>query len=459
MKHLKQIIYVFILSSFLAHSIQAQWVEIFNGENLEGWEQVTGNAKYEVIDKEIVGTAILNSPNSFLKTTSNYSDFILEMEFFMNTDLNSGVQIRSQSIPSYRNGAVHGYQIELDPSPRAFTGGIYDEQRRAWMYPLSLNEPSRAAFKMNEWNHLHIEAIGDQIDTWVNGVHCASLADDLTAEGFIALQVHSISKESGLEGAQVKWRNIRIVTNNLPSHQMEKKEDIYQVSFLINKLSDWEKANGYELLWDGKTSKGWRGARLDGFPEKGWTMKDGVLTVEGKGGAESAGPGDIVTIKKYGDFDLEVEFKISKGANSGIKYFVDPALNKGAGSAIGCEFQILDDKVHPDAKMGVNGNRTLASLYDLIQADNLDTPGRGKQFKGVGTWNKARIVTKDGKTAHWLNGEKTVEYDRFSQIFKALVAYSKYAKWENFGQWPKGSILLQDHGDTVHFRSIKIREL
>ena len=128
------------------------------------------------------------------------------------------------------------------------------------------------------------------------------------------------------------------------------------------------------------------------------------------------------------------------------------------GSAIGCEFQILDDKKHPDAKAGTMGNRTVGSLYDLITAKNLSVHGRAKQFRGVGQWNKARVVSKNGKVEHWLNNEKVVEYDRFSQMFEALVNYSKYQKWENFGRWPEGTILLQDHGDTVSYRSIKIRE-
>ena len=170
---------------------------------------------------------------------------------------------------------------------------------------------------------------------------------------------------------------------------------------------------------------------MDEFPESGWQMKDGELTVLATDGGESTGPGDIVTTSNYSNFELELEFKITEGANSGIKYFVDPSLNKGQGSAIGCEFQILDDQRHPDAKMGVNGNRTVGSLYDLITAENLSVPGRGKQFKGIGKWNKARIVSRDGKVEHWLNNEKIIEYDRNSQIFKALVAYSKYKDWPN----------------------------
>lgn len=456
----KQTTLVFcLLLSMVFVSAQEGWQPLFNGEDFSNWKKLNGTANYEIEGDAIVGVAKLNTPNTFLATKQTYGDFILEVEVWGDNRLNTGIQIRSESYEAYNNGRVHGYQVEIDPSARAYTGGIYDEARRGWLYPLALNDKGRKAYRTGEWNTLHIEAIGKHIRTWVNGVMCANLVDDMTAEGFIALQVHSIGDPDQV-GTTVKWKGLKIKTTDLDNARWAPDPEVKEVSYLVNQLTDSEKRKGFRLLWDGETSKGWRGAKLDGFPESGWTMEDGVLAVLATDGGESTGPGDIITEDQFGEFELELEFKITKGANSGIKYFVDPNMNKGTGSAIGCEFQILDNEHHPDAKMGVLGNRTLGSLYDLIAAKNISNPWRGvgSMFRGIGNWNKARIIVKGGKVEHWLNNEKAVEYDRFSQMFEALVNYSKYQQWEQFGRWPAGHILLQDHGDTVHFRSIKIRE-
>lgn len=218
-----------------------------------------------------------------------------------------------------------------------------------------------------------------------------------------------------------------------------------------NQLTEQEQREGWTLLWDGKTTQGWRGAKLDGFPTKGWVIEDGVLKVMPSDGGESTNGGDIVTEKVYGDFILKVDFKITEGANSGIKYFVDPGMNKGEGSAIGCEFQILDDLRHPDAKLGVKGNRKLGSLYDLIPAPDQ------KPFN-IATFNTATIVVRGKHVEHWLNGQLMVAYERDTQEWNALVAYSKYKNWPDFGN-RNGHILLQDHGNEVWFKNIKIKEL
>lgn len=435
--------------------------------SLAGWVQHGGAAKYEVQGDEIVGTCVLNTSNSFLCTEKRYGDFILEYDFKVDPRLNSGVQIRSEcfeqkalvvwqgkqiEIPAKR---VHGYQIEIDPEPqrnRWWSGGIYDEARRDWLYPGSLGgdpkaftDAGRQLFKQNDWNHVRVEAIGDSIKTWFNGKPCAAIKDSMTLKGFIALQVHTIGNDKAKDGAQVRWRNLKIT-------DLGPKD---------NTLSKPERQAGWALLWDGKTTSGWRGAKLDGFPEKGWEVKDGELTVLASNGGESAGGGDIVTTKRYSQFELVADFKITEGANSGIKYFcqpnLDPITGAGAkaatGSAIGLEFQILDDERHPDAKLGRDGDRTEGSLYDLISA------AAGKHVSLIGDWNTARIVVNGTRVEHWLNGFKVLEYERGSAAFRDLVTQSKYKSIPGFGEWQDGHILLQDHGNRVSFKNIKIRVL
>jgi len=451
------IIAMFMFLGSFTSAEDLNWQALFNGKDLNNWRPLGGSATFTIEGDSIVGTSTIGTANSFLATQKQYGDFILTFDVKADAGLNSGVQIRSLSKARYRDGQVHGYQVEIDTSVRAFSGGIYDEARRGWLYPLSRNTDAQSAFSNGEWNHYRVEVIGEKISTWVNGKQCARLIDTETARGFIALQVHSIN-DPALAGRVIQWRNIRILTSGLDDQVTQDDPAVEQISFLNNRLSAWEKRKGWRLLWDGKSKNNWRSARGESFPKKGWQIKNGELSVIPSGGKESAGGGDIVTLQQFRDFELQLDFKLAKGANSGIKYFVDPDLNRGPGSAIGLEFQLLDDAAHPDAKMGVAGNRTVGSLYDLIAAENLSVPGRKKQFKGIGKWNHARIIVKNGKVEHWLNHEKVVEYDRTAQIFKSLVAYSKYKDWPGFGQWPAGHILIQDHGDTAHFKNIKVRE-
>lgn len=180
--------------------------DLFNGKNMDGWVQKNGTARFRVEDGMIIGSTVMGSPNSFLCTEKEYGDFILELEVWVDPELNSGIQIRSHSLEEFKNGLVHGYQVEIDPSDRAWSGGIYDEGRRGWLDDLEGDEPARKAFNPGGWNHYRIEAIGPKIRTWVNGIATADLVDTVDASGFIGLQVHSHAKE----GLEVKWRNLKI---------------------------------------------------------------------------------------------------------------------------------------------------------------------------------------------------------------------------------------------------------
>lgn len=212
---MKRIFYVFVVTIFVLASVtvfagnrlNAEWENLFNGENLDGWEILNGKHDFKIVDGMIVGTTVVGQPNGFLCTKNTYSNFVLELEFLVDEAMNSGIMIRGLSKKDYMNGRVHGYQVEIDPSERAWSGGVYNEARRGWIYDLRNNEAGRTAFKQGEWNTLHIEAIGYSIRTWLNGTPCANLIDGMTSDGFIGLQVHS--NKTG--GAQVRWKNIRIL--------------------------------------------------------------------------------------------------------------------------------------------------------------------------------------------------------------------------------------------------------
>lgn len=441
-------LFAFALSS----SAQSGWTNLSNGKTLKGWKVLGGKATYTIADGVITGTTVANTGNTFLVTEKEYGDFILELEIMIeDTANNSGVQVRSHfdAAGNEGKGKVYGRQVEIDPSARKWAGGIYDEARRGWLYPLSYNEPAQHAFKQDAFNALKIECIGNEMKTWLNGQPVAYLVDTIDRKGFIGLQVHSIG-DNQIEGKKVYFKNIRIKTGKLEPTPFDK--NVFVVNLQPNSLTAFEKESGYRLLFNGKNGDGWRSAKGNAFPSGGWKISNGLLTVLPSEGKESANGGDIVTDEKFSAFDLSFFFRLTPGANSGVKYFVT-LKEITNGSAIGLEYQILDDAVHPDAALGRDGNRTLASLYDLIRADK-----KQNFLRPIGEWNFGRIVVHpDNKVEHFLNGIKVLEYQRGSEAFRKLVAISKYKDWPNFGEAKEGHILLQDHGNEVSFKNIRIK--
>ena len=222
---------IFLVALSITTFAKDKATDLFDGKTLKGWVQRGGQAKYSVEDGCIVGRTVVDTGNSFLCTEKDYGNFILEVEFKLDPKLNSGVQFRSHCFDQETEakndkgevlkdakekpikvaaGRVHGYQVEIDPSARAWSGGIYDEGRRGWLNDLKNNEKAQKAFKQGEWNKYRVEARGDSIKTWINDVPAADLHDSATAKGFIALQVHAIGKDKTKEGLEVRFRNVRL---------------------------------------------------------------------------------------------------------------------------------------------------------------------------------------------------------------------------------------------------------
>lgn len=216
-------------------------------------------------------------------------------------------------------------------------------------------------------------------------------------------------------------------------------------------LTNFERKSGWALLFDGKTTDGWRGAYSNRFPDLGWVIRDGELRGELSSGGESGDAGDIVTLKKYQDFELIFDWKLGKGGNSGVKYFVEERQPKPAGSQPGYEYQLIDDAGYLYMDKKLPQDLKTASVYDVAAAQKPDAE--------IGVWHSSKIVVQGNHIEHWLDGAKVLDIDRQSEIFINGVADSKFKSYPGFSDITQGHILLQDHGHSVAFKNIKIKEL
>jgi hypothetical protein len=359
----------------------------------------------------------------FLSTVKEYSDFIFEVEVKMpEGKCNSGFLFRSHK----SKNRMFGYQAEVDPSGRNWSGGLYDEGRRAWFISPNRDhakskeakEQSIAAFveragdcfKRHDWNKYRIECRGGHIKISVNGVTTTDIHDQKDAKGYIALQHH------GEKGQIYRFRNIRIMELTADDTAVRSSSTEWTSLFASGDFSQWTSIKGQAV-------------------GEGWSIKNGIVHRSGRR------PGDIITKQQYKDFELCFNWKISEGGNSGIKY-----RTKGR---LGLEYQVLDDAKHKDSKIPTH---RAGSLYELAAAPD------SKPIHPVGDWNQSRILANGNTIQHWLNGEKIVDIEVGSDDWNQRFQKSKYSKNQGFGSWT-GPILLQDHNDEVWFKNVQICEL
>lgn len=360
------------LAPFAHAADDEKFTDLFDGKTLAGWTQRGGKAIYKVEDGVIVGSSVPNTPNSFLCTEKAYGDFILEYEFKCDDALNSGVQIRSNSLPEFKKGQVHGYQVEIDPnSPnRMWAGGIYDEGRRGWLYPglrggdaKQFTEQGKKLYKFGDWNKVRVEARGDRIRTWLNGEPRADMIDALTLEGFIGLQVHGVGGKT--DTLTNRWRNIRIID--------------------LGKRS-------WTPIWNGKDFTGWS-------PTKGgqWKIEtiDGQPTIVGTSAASDPNHGIMLTDRKYGDFTIRLKYRIMKG-NSGLYFRVDkvndPVNVHG--------FQAEMDENNDSGGLYETGGRAW-----VVQPKAEDV----KKYFKPHEWNEMIVSAQGGRITVFVNGTMTAQ--------------------------------------------------
>lgn len=455
MKKLTFLLFILIFPVFcMAQNSSGEWESLFNGKDLSGWKDLNGDHVWEAKDGMIVGTMVIGQPNGFLCTEKEFQDFIFECEVSIDTLMNnSGIEFRNVATPDYQDkrnpfpeGRVHGYQMEVDPKPQKWSGSIYEEGgTRGWIYVTAeVNKEAQKSFKNNQWNKYRIEANGNSMRTWINGIPTSHLVDNKFPKGFLGLQMHANQPNDPPGVYQIRFRDLRVQTKDL---KFSPPDNITVINLIPNDLSAQEKSNGFSFLWDGKTTTGWKGVYSKKFPEKGWEIKDGELRIA-PGVAKNA---HIVTKKKYDAFELKFDFKITEGANSGVKFFVDDADEKKRPATSALEYQVVDDA----RIQATDATRTMGSLADIKPS----AKPRGVA-KRTGEWNQGIIKVNPSRLVeYWLNGYKILECQLGSDEFRDLVAKSKYKDLPGFGTEKNGRILLENNGSQVCYRSLKIKEL
>ncbi|MEX2243298.1 MAG: DUF1080 domain-containing protein [Fimbriimonadaceae bacterium] len=385
------------------------WADLFDGKTLDAFVKKGGSAEYRVEGGEIVGTTVANTPNTFLCTKKDYGDFELTFEVKVHNELNSGVQIRSHSVQGYQKGTVFGYQVEIDPTTRAYSGGIYDEARRGWLDDLSDNPAGQKAFKGGEWNAYRVLADGDHIQVWVNGVKTADVRDDMDRFGFIGLQVHGVGDRA--DKMEVRWRNLRIRDMGVPGAKAPDRATVLLGS-------------------DGDLSK-WKKSGSQGDPI-GWAWKDGYMEIVPR-------TGSIQTRQGYESCTLHVEFAVDENNQEG-----QANGNSGVYLQGSYEVQILNSFGQ------VPADNIAGGIYRVKAPDiNMAYPAYEWQTYDIEfvppKWEAGKKVANARLTV-WHNGVL---------VQRNVEVPGNTGSGEPETEEPDG-IYLQDHGNLIKFRNIWI---
>ncbi len=418
--------------SFIVCILFSPWshgevIFLSNGPDLDSW--VADRDHWSSTDEVLIGMSTDEvAISTFLVTEETFLDFRFTASVkVVSGDTHSGLAFRGKIVPDHGDPYTYAGPLVM------FHGnwGFYDLFGRKDLQ-VDCSEALKVATP-GEWTDVEVLALSNRVRLAVNGVKVAEWVEsetDRLMEGPIGLQLASSSTPQ-----EIHFKDV-VIDSNPYDRLLTLQEN------QPNGLTVAEIANGWISLFDGATTQGWRGYRQEAFPSEGWDVSDGALHKIADGGG-----GDITTLEPYRNFDFSFEWKVAPGANSGIMYRVSESEERSYHT--GPEYQVLDDDRHKDGKSPLT---SAASIYALFPAEN-------KRLKPVGEFNTGKIVLKDNTIEHYLNGDLVVTMEIESQEWKDKISGSKFKKWPNFGTIPAGHIVIQDHGDDVWFRNMKIKPL